>query len=147
MRGISNKPEDVYLQLERSEDGHLLWTGTLNNDGYGVITIQGKRWLVHRLVYTLEVGPIAEGYELDHVVDWGCGIRHCADSAHLEPVTHRENVMRSSNFVALKARQTHCIHGHRFSKTNTMIRANGTRACRTCRSIRNRAHRELLKVA
>lgn len=32
-----------------------------------------------------------------------------------------------------KARQTHCIHGHKFTADNTFIKSNGARQCRECR--------------
>lgn len=37
-----------------------------------------------------------------------------------------------------KARQTHCKHGHEFTCENTIIKTNGTRACRECRRAHDR---------
>lgn len=37
-----------------------------------------------------------------------------------------------------KARQTHCIRGHLFDAENTYRKANGTRACRACRSLHDK---------
>lgn len=31
-----------------------------------------------------------------------------------------------------RKRQTHCLRGHEFNEENTLIRSNGTRACREC---------------
>lgn len=45
----------------------------------------------HRVAYELSVGPVPDGMELDHL----CGNRGCVNPGHLEPVTRRENVMRS----------------------------------------------------
>lgn len=73
----------------------LLWTGCLNSRGYGVIGVNGRRELVHRVAWELEHGPIAEGLTIDHVHAAGCRYKHCANVAHLEPVTAAENNRRS----------------------------------------------------
>lgn len=41
-----------------------------------------------------------------------------------------------------KAKQTHCIHGHEFTESNTIIKANGCRACRECRRQYDRGRRD-----
>lgn len=71
-----------------------LWTGALNRYGYGHIS-RGRRLgavRVHRAVWELLVGPIADGLELDHV----CRVRHCCNPDHLEPVTRAVNVARGA---------------------------------------------------
>lgn len=40
--------------------------GSLRADGYWRVTICGRRYFVHRLVYALANGPLAPGYEVDH---------------------------------------------------------------------------------
>lgn len=68
-----------------------LWTGTIALNGYGLIYRQGGPLVgAHRLAYEVHVGPIPKGYELDHL----CRVRRCVNPAHLEPVTHSENVRR-----------------------------------------------------
>lgn len=77
--------------------GCWLWTGALNADGYGSFQVESRRSIgVHRYAYELLVGPIPAGLELDHVKAQGCRHRHCVNPAHLEPVTHEENVRRSN---------------------------------------------------
>lgn len=46
--------------------------------------------------------------------------------AHLEAVTHKENLQRMS------ARMTHCRRGHEFTAQNTRTLKSGKRICRTC---------------
>lgn len=36
-------------------------------------------------------------------------------------------------------KRTHCLKGHEFTSTNTYLRSNGTRACRECHRIWDRA--------
>lgn len=52
--------------------------------------------------YEMEVGPIPAGKEIDH----RCRARTCQNPAHLEAVTHRENMIRGDGFAGRQARQT-----------------------------------------
>ena len=58
--------------------------------GYGAIRVKGRTTYAHRFAYEQLVGPIPDGLELDHL----CRIPACCNPAHLEPVTHAENVRR-----------------------------------------------------
>jgi hypothetical protein len=50
---------------------------------------------------------------------------------HLEPVTHRENMVRGEG-IGGRARWTHCSRGHEYTPETTMRAKNGTRRCRVC---------------
>ena len=124
--------------------------GPVDERGYARVC---HEW-VHRTAYVEAYGPIPDGHEIDHLchdpetcTEVPCPHRRCKEPTHLEAVTHRENVLRSGNFAALKARQTHCIHGHRFTPANTIIRSNGTRRCRECQNAWHRAMRARRKAA
>lgn len=71
--------------------GCWIWNRKIRPDGYGIKST-GKYTAVraHRWVYEQEVGLIPEGLELDHL----CNNPPCVNPAHLEPVTHRENMLR-----------------------------------------------------
>lgn len=117
------------------------WTAATggSSGAYGVLAfkVNGRtiHQYAHRLAYELEIGPIAEGLEIDHL----CRNPICVNPAHLEPVTHRENVLRGEATSAQNARKTHCIHGHLLSGANVAITKLGHRYCRACRQLRRRA--------
>lgn len=114
--------------------------------GYGIIGLSpGDRRsrLVHRLVYEFAVGPIADGFELDHL----CRNRACCNTTHLEPVTSRTNTMRGDTLPAREAARMHCINGHELSGDNLLKRARGHRDCKTCHRERQRARVTQLHAA
>lgn len=72
-----------------------LWTGGANADGYGVVRAgridgRGVFALAHRVIYEAVHGTIPEHLELDHL----CEVKRCCNPAHLEAVTHAENMRR-----------------------------------------------------
>lgn len=111
-----------------------LWTATNDGHGYGAFNTASRRSPVkaHRFAYEDLVGPIPEGMQLDHL----CRTPLCVNPAHLEPVTHAENMRRGNGWSGTKFRQTHCVHGHPFDEENTYVWSDGRghtrRYCRTC---------------
>lgn len=99
-----------------------MFLGSVDHIGYGKIGYGRNTQLAHRVAYELLVGPIPEGLELDHK----CRVRCCWNPAHLEPVTHLENMSRGKH-----AKATHCKHGHKYNDENT-YRFRGSRHCRQC---------------
>lgn len=73
-----------------------LWTAHVNADGYGVFRFDGQMGGAHRFAWRLLVGEVPDGMELDHL----CRVRHCVNPAHMEVVTHAENVRRSARWSA-----------------------------------------------
>ena len=121
----------------------IVWTGVTSR-GYGRLQLNnGKRVVsqaAHRFAWEQQNGPVAEGFELDHL----CRNTICVNPAHLEPVTHLENVRRGALFV------THCSKGHAYDSKNTCVvkTATGTqRRCRACRRESMRKRRSHHKPA
>ena len=122
--------------VDRRPDGCWLWTAAISDTGYGSIWNGDRIVNVHKWAYEHFVGPVAEGLQLDHL----CRVRHCCNPEHLEPVTPRENSLRSESLNAQNARKTHCIRGHEFTPENTIRRVDrpNVRGCRECKRLRDR---------
>ncbi len=117
-------------KIELSDDGCWLWTAHRDVVGYGRLRVGPTSKPAHNLVYEVFVGAVPEGLELDHL----CRNRGCVNPEHLEPVTHRENVLRGASPIAAAAAQTHCLRGHALSGDNVyIIPSSGSRQCRTCK--------------
>lgn len=105
------------------------WLGYITALGYGSWTgrfgplRQPRTFKAHRLAFLLAGGVIGAGLELDHL----CRLRHCVNPAHLEAVTHAENMRRCA--LANK-----CRKGHDLLAGNVVYERGGTvRRCRICR--------------
>lgn len=123
----------IKAKVKIDENGCWVWQLRCHHkERYGIIAIDSKPKLVHRVSYETFVGPIPEGLQLDHL----CRNRPCCNPAHLEPVTPRENIRRSPIHISVRqAAKTHCVHGHEFTPENTYRFTTGgktQRACRTC---------------
>lgn len=130
------------LYVPEPNTGCWLWTGALDTGGYGRFNIGGEVLdCAHRVSFKLFKGKIPDGYDIDHL----CRVRCCVNPDHLEAVTRRENLRRSSIVSStIKANQTHCIYGHEFTASNVWLNAKGHRVCKKCknRHIRDWKRRE-----
>lgn len=138
-RGVRPKArplrERLYERTAILPDGCVLWTGYLNENGYGQVgrgPHGGGLILAHVASWQLTYGPVPDGLELDHL----CCVRACIAPAHLEPVTHAEN-MRRAREHQLAARDGLCPNGHVYDS----VRPNGNRRCLTCARDENRRSR------
>lgn len=104
-----------------------LWIGAPSGKGYGQMMIDGRRIYVHRLAYELLVGPIPDGFQLDHL----CRVKNCVNPAHLEPVTCQENIRRIP--VHYNSAKSECPKGHPLSGSNLYVDPTNRRRCRQCR--------------
>lgn len=117
-----------------------LWTANTSPKGYGQIKVDGRLIGAHVVGYELTIGPVPEGLELDHL----CRRTTCVRGAHLDPVTHAENLRRSTSGDHVKARAeliTECPQQHPYDEANTRIGADGRRKCRACGRDKARAAR------
>lgn len=69
------------------------WKGGTDASGYGRSRYNRKGCSAHRRAWLQLVGPIPDGLEADHL----CRNRACVNPAHMELVTHTENVRRGAH--------------------------------------------------
>lgn len=114
-----------------------LWLGFVSKrTGYA----QCNHRHAHRVAHELFIGPIPDGYEVDHK----CFNKRCVNPDHLEAVTPKVNVQR---FWAKVPPVTHCVHGHEYTPENTIINSKtGKRCCRMCRNKWVREYRARRKL-
>lgn len=131
-----------------------LMSGGLDKDGYSYLTVRGTSWRAHRLAHILWIGPIPEGYVVDH----RCWSRHCVNPKHLRLLTAAENCGWDARKVYLgppKPKKTQlesamrkklgiCRKGHVLSEVGTITKngPNKKPTCRMCQMITQTNHRE-----
>lgn len=99
--------ERLLTKAIRAENGCLIWTGLLDESGYGRIGYQGKTSVgVHRVAYLEWVGLIPDEMQIDHVChtrDTDCpGGTSCPHRACIEP-THAADVTAEPAATAVHA--------------------------------------------
>lgn len=120
----------VLANVVRAESGCWVWAGRKDRHGYGLIKIGRTPRFAHRVSFEAWMGPIPEGLQIDHL----CRVRDCCNPEHLEPVSSRENTMRSPVApAAVNSRKTKCKNGHDLAGENLYVSPNGYRHCRECR--------------
>ncbi len=142
--------ERFTAKVRVDESGCHIWTAARDHRGYGLFNVKPKLRRAHRVSYVLFAGEIPEGAEIDHLCHTrdvscdgtNCPHRGCVNPLHLEPVSHRENVLRGRSPSALVAGKTHCPDGHPLSGDNLyVIPSTGGRMCRVCRTRNAKAWR------
>lgn len=126
----------LWAKVDKTETCWL-WRGSRNRLGYGRICEGGpsRRILfAYRVAYELERGPIPPGLSLDHL----CRVPACVNPAHLEAVTHRENVMRGQNPSIRVYHTDICRRGHDYAVVGFVARSR-VRTCRQCKRDSDRA--------
>jgi len=108
---------------------------TKSRTGYVSFYLNGRHVEAHRAAYLLMVGPIPEGYHVDH----SCRRHNCINPAHLEAVTPAENARRDHGAKSTNYSKTECPAKHQYTAENTLLDKSGGRSCKECA---RRRHRE-----
>lgn len=145
---IANKDKAIARLLARTIKTESCWIfqGAHNGHGYIRISIESKPQYVHRLAHEVFIGPIPDGFEVDHVKAKGCTSTACINPNHLEAVPRTVNLERSDWPPNMLKKRTHCNNGHEYSKNNTYIDTNGARNCRICKIKYNEVNSEKIRV-
>jgi hypothetical protein len=118
----------IFKRINAREGECWEWAGKANSGGYGVMVINYKTYIAHRLVFSIFNGSLNPSLVIDHI----CRNRKCVNPDHLEQVTSKENLARSPLVsYSVMANKKFCKRGHEFNKENTFYRKRG-RACRAC---------------
>jgi hypothetical protein len=139
MKGIANKPEDVFLDAIRDEQtGCLIWQGARGGSKktpYGVFRLWGRNIGAHIAAYIATHGPKRKGYEIGHTANCFTG-GLCIEPTHLVEQTHTENMAQRFGSMEL------CVKGlHPWIEENIYTRKdNGRRMCRGCMKLAATKH-------
>ena len=68
-----------------------VWTGYINQDGYGRLSIDGRLIMAHRVSWELHHGPIPDGMRVLHDCPGGDNPA-CVNPSHLWIGTQRDNI-------------------------------------------------------
>lgn len=127
---VTDLLEQFYSKLILGHAGnHWSLAVKTNRRGYHVLPVgKGKTRFGHVVSHELFVGPIPDGYEVDHL----CRITWCCNPRHLEAVTPQEN-KRRTRLDACRAG----LHDMN-DPANVYIAPNdGGRRCHPCQITRN----------
>lgn len=134
MDGLLDLPVELAARITPGSDGCWDWDRGYPDNGTGPlragqVLAAGQLVYAYRAVFELLIGPVPPGLEVDH----RCRRPICVNPAHLEPVTHAENMRRMGEAV-----RSTCPNGHTLTERKAYCRG---RRCMACHRARERARR------
>ena len=110
------------IRLSDDDACRLRWIKP-GKTGYGQFLLNGKYRGAHVASHLMFVGPVPDGWHVDHVRDRGC--------THTDCVSRDENIRRGDAGL-WHSSKTHCPAGHEYTPENIYWRSDGGRGCKTC---------------
>lgn len=105
-----------------------VYQGNRNALDYGQATFRNERWMVHRFMYSVLVGPIPDGKQACH----SCDNPPCCNPAHIWLGSAKDNALDSKKKLRhYTSSKTHCVRGHAYAE-HGVVRSDGRRKCTAC---------------
>lgn len=92
VRLCAASPEETFRKYTEWSGNCLIWTGYKNNNGYGVMSIDGVVKYAHRYAWERTSGNIPNGKSVDHI----CHTPACVNKKHLRLSSHTQNMWNLS---------------------------------------------------
>jgi hypothetical protein len=112
--------------------GCWIWTGCLNDGGYGTLNHERKTFLAHRWAWEY----IAKRKLFPELHHSKCKRRACTNPDHLEGTTQNDHPDKPSTLNRSKSK---CPKGHPYAGDNLYIDPSGHRHCMKCRRDHSKA--------
>ena len=125
-----------FMKFVDMSGDHWIWKGGDFGEAYCAFYWSPEEGQVYAHVasHRLFIGPVPEGYEVDHK----CFETKCVHPDHLEAVTREVNMARRRQIGPRV--QEFCKRGHEMAVWAT-VRKSGKRYCRKCQNDKRRAER------
>lgn len=117
----------VENSIPEPNSGCWIWELRTDSRGYGILRINRKPMLAHRVSYMVFNGEIRKGTHIDHI----CTLQCCVNPDHLEQVPPQTNWARHWG------RRLFCLNGH-FLGDDNIILLSSRQGVRCKRSHRER---------
>lgn len=135
--GDERLPQRFWDKVQVVESGCWEWTGW-DVHGYGMYRHFGRDQRAHRVAYEVLVQQIPYGLECDHL----CRVRRCVNPAHVEAVTHKENVRRAPRVTYREDNQSCKAGRHKITRDSVYLDSRGRYHCRGCKGESNTRYRD-----
>lgn len=127
---LLNLKEKLISNRLITEDGHWLWTGVCNKQGYGRLSINGITFLAHRVSFEIFKEDLNYEDLVCHIRE--CNKKNCFNPNHLYKGNHSTNTQDSLAVgTNHESNVTHCPKGHEYTENNTRTYGN-KRHCISC---------------
>jgi hypothetical protein len=121
--------ERVLWRCGVNERGCWVYTGSRDDNDYGMVRQLGVNQRCHQVTYEALVERTPAGLVLDHL----CRAHPCCNPEHIEAVTGLDNSYLRAFWPNGLSRVDFCSYGHAWTDENTYQRPDGAgRQCRAC---------------